>query len=585
MITTQTEFTLSARVIRRKYKVDKNADVIYNGRFLSDWGDGSLLVPDVGNVKLVDTMDDGSYDLVVVTSYIIMSVAKVDDDGIIYDKTDYNNTLDTDAKYLTVTDEAGYASSVSLIKQEDIIFAAQSIDKSVTEIKVSKNTVTGKVENISSEYGRDYFVINGDKYYVSDYFYKTKDYLSSGKFAAYKGEVKSFRLDPDGKIAAYTNESVAAEIKPGYLLKAYIDLSDNEDEVWLKILTKDNEKKNFKVKSNAKVDGRRIGKKAEDMLSCFASEVFEDGTCVTRRSVITYKLNSGDEIIEVDYPYSDAPEEGEPSDSFNKYATYMNTGLQQRNGVLSGRIVLASPTLVFSVPTNEQTAGDDEFEAFSYNFGYDNFVKFDAYSYHKPAVIMDVMVTHESKQEAMRAGGGYDLVTGIRRCIDEDDRVVNELTIMTGSATGTYFCADDVDISKLGKGDIIRYALNDDGEIASYIVYYDCSADKVENNQYNYRCNTYDINADYSNLVGGIYDINGDIVRMFFGNTVPSEKTEFIMNRASGFQKVVFDTDRQTAEVVDNLNSVITYENGGSSYSRIVMSLLYGNPQYMYIYK
>ena len=38
-------------------------------------------------------------------------------------------------------------------------------------------------------------------------------------------------------------------------------------------------------------------------------------------------------------------------------------------------------------------------------------------------------------------------------------------------------------------------------------------------------------------------------------------------------------------KVVDNLNSVITYENGGSSYSRIVMSLLHGNPQYMYIYK
>ena len=578
-------YTVCRGDLQKKYKLDKNADVIYNGRFISDYGDSTLFVPDVGNVKLVDTMDDGRYDLIVINSYIIMSVEKVDDDGIIYDRTNYNNRLDTDTEYLTVTDESGYASSVSLIKRGDVIFAAQSIDRKVTDIKVSKNIVSGKVENILSEYGDDYFVINGDKYYISDYFYKTNDYLQSNKFMSYRDTVQSFHLDPDGKIATYINEATATEIEPGYLLKAYIDLSGNEDEVWLKILTKDNVKKSFQVKSNAKVDGRKIGKKAEEMLSCFANEVFEDGTCITRRSVITYKLNSENKITEVDYPYFGLPEPGESADSFHRYGTYMNNGLQQRNGVLSGRIVLGSPTWVFSVPNNEQTASDEEFEAFSYNFEYDKWVKFDAYSYRKPAVIMDVMVTHESKQEAMKDGGGYQLVTDINQCLDEDEKPVEEITIMEGSDIYKYFVADDLDISKIDKGDIIRFALNNEGRISSVAKYYDCSEDKVENNHYSYMCDIWAMNADYATFVGGIYDINNGIARMFFGDTVPTADTVFLMNKVNGFKKVVFNTKTRKAEVVNDLNSVTTYESGRSNYTRVAVSFRYGAPKYMYIYE
>ena len=568
----------------KKYRLEQNADVIYNGRYLYDWGDGSLLVPQLGTVKLVDTTSNGRYDLVIVTSYKVMSVSKIDEDGTLYDKIDYNNTLKTDSQYLTVTDENGYASSFALIKQDDIIFAAQSIDKDVTEIKVSKNTVTGKVESVSSEDGEDYLVINGDRYFVSDYFYKTDDYSYSGKFEAYKGKEKSFRLDPSGKIATYVNAAVSSEFEPGYLLKAYIDSTDAEDELWLKILTKDNEKKNFKVNSNVKVDGRKRGKNAEDMIKSFASEIRNDGTCVTRRSVITYKVNGDNKIIEVDYPYTDVPEDGEAEDSFHKYASYMNNGLQQRNGVLGGRVVIGNPTWVFSVPNNEQTADFDDFEAFSYNFEYDKWIKFDAYSYRKPAVVMDVMVTHESKQENMRDGGGYQLVTNISQCMDPDNNQTEELTVMEGADIHKYYVADGVNLGNIDKGDIVRFGFDRDGKISDIVKYYDCSEDKVDNNQYSYKCETYAINADYANFIGGIYDINNDVVRMFYGNVTPTKNTEFLVNKVSGFKKVVFNTKIKKAEVVNDLSSVTTYKNGEGDYTRVAVSFRQGAPQYMYIY-
>lgn len=147
----------------KKYRIEKNADLIYNGQACS-LDDVRLITPDTGTVTLSDTDNNGIYDILIVVGYTVRIAqnASKSSENIIY--MDNKGSLDMsenafdDITVLKDNNEIEYTD----IKEWDVLHLAvpPEPEKGRLRIIVSSATASGNVDFI----GEDSITVAGTEY-------------------------------------------------------------------------------------------------------------------------------------------------------------------------------------------------------------------------------------------------------------------------------------------------------------------------------------------------------------------------------------------------------------------------------------
>lgn len=190
------------------YKISRGLNQIYNGKAI--YYDAAKMDPAYGRVILIDNNGDSVYDTVLiedVRNLVVSSYGTVS--NIIqskYDNQPLNLNLFDDEMY-TIHTKDGKPYKLTSLKEWDVLSVQQSDDGKYLDITVSTDTVTGSVEQISTENGITILTIDGKEYEVASTFQNNVNLNYSGTFC----------LDMYGKIAA-ANGSIE-QMKWGYLLE------------------------------------------------------------------------------------------------------------------------------------------------------------------------------------------------------------------------------------------------------------------------------------------------------------------------------------------------------------------------------
>lgn len=224
------------------------ASVFYNGKALTagqmsymsrlDPGDTDFIY---GEVKLTDSGSDGIYDIVEITDYEMLIVARTPStsDYVVSNKVKFvadpvkgyvipsgyisSVTLDPDASgtTITITDASGKNVSITSLKANDVLLVAESLDSKIKTVKVTSSPVTGKISGTSDEG----ITINGKTYKISAY---AEEYFKQNSIKTETSSQGTFYVDAYGTIVYATQAAVTQSTNPYvYIIRVIYD--EDED--------------------------------------------------------------------------------------------------------------------------------------------------------------------------------------------------------------------------------------------------------------------------------------------------------------------------------------------------------------------
>ncbi|MBQ4515920.1 MAG: S-layer homology domain-containing protein, partial [Clostridia bacterium] len=179
---------------KEELDIRANAAFVYNGNGFSPTK--ADLIPENGNVSLIDNDNDGRIDVVIICDYIsyVVDSASADFEKI-YTKFDAGTVqlADSSIDYGIYLDNAeiGFAD----LKEWDVISVQKSKDEEFITIKVCRSPVSGTVTEISEDDGKTYVNLDGDWYTI------VKPYPSSAPEIKI-GSKGIFMRNIDGEIVA-----------------------------------------------------------------------------------------------------------------------------------------------------------------------------------------------------------------------------------------------------------------------------------------------------------------------------------------------------------------------------------------------
>ena len=185
-------------------KLSNTPSVIYNGVLYSDYTVEDLM-PDIGNISLIDNNSDGKYDIVKVTSYKTMVVDNINQtDMVIKNRFDFDGCLpeiclesnDYDIDYEITKN--GIKIGLSDIQAYNILSVAESKNHKTIRIFVSTLAVEGAI-NARNDDGEE-INIDGTIYPMSQDFIK---YIKSGDKGAKAGNEGVLYTDVFGNAAYF----------------------------------------------------------------------------------------------------------------------------------------------------------------------------------------------------------------------------------------------------------------------------------------------------------------------------------------------------------------------------------------------
>lgn len=238
--------------------IDPNATVYVNngkgtGLGLSDTSTATDIVnaikPDRGEIVLVDTDNDGDYDLIKVTEYEIAIVESVNPNtnrinfksertsskGSITLSTDTNKNL---AEWTVTLD--GVAIEVKDLQEYDVLNIVTNDwdDPTYFAIEATRKVVEGSVEKVSNV--DEYVVIAGEKYEIADTLTTLPELEDEGKFY----------LDSKGNIALADTTSVVS----GNYAYLYKTGDGTFSEMYVRMFTKDGADVNYELADKVKIN-------------------------------------------------------------------------------------------------------------------------------------------------------------------------------------------------------------------------------------------------------------------------------------------------------------------------------------------
>lgn len=324
----------------KTYKLADDVVVLLNGEALSDYSQ-DLFNFDLGEIYLVDTNNQGSYDLLIIESPKSLIFNKYSEvSNTIYSKYDEEKIeMPIEAQIDVYID--GETAQLSQLEEWMSIFVFNTADQEYYKICASSKTVTGSCSSLTE----DTITISQDQYNISSVF----EHYTSKTGGVKIGREYVFIVDCYGEVAAIVDTEDASE-KYAFITNAYIN--DDDEAAYIKIYTQDNQKKTYKLKDKVKLGTRTksIAIEAKDILNGNYGITY-DGFHV-KKQLIKYTVNTEGEINYI----SVAEDNTNIQDYDNHYFTldYEKTGsgsLYVYNKMIGGMYCIdAENTIIFNIP-------------------------------------------------------------------------------------------------------------------------------------------------------------------------------------------------------------------------------------------
>ncbi len=507
---------------------------IYNGKFIDTLANDQL-IPETGNLILLDTDVNNVYDIVFVNHFsnlVVETVSSVT--GRVTDKYNNGSLLldpdDTEVMFTLMKD--GQEITPSELKEWDVVSYTVSNDKQLIKAYVSTESILGRVTQVSDEG----FRINN-----SDEIYK--------KAANYPYDIElrdegRFYLDVEGNVAAVdtTASTTGTAIRGayGYLTNAAITGTIDET-IQFKIFTAKGETQVFDGATKIRVNDT-YGLTAEEVLSRFG----KDGAVSPQ--LITYETNSAGRLTGLDIAVDNTSTGAVNKGVFTKNFAAADQVYKSTSGML-GDVRVTEDTIVFDIPAEADTDTTRyavrDYKMFSNNTPYDIIV----YDLQEDFSARAIIVT--SATGVAEAKSPIVLVDEIATAQNEDYDTVDVVygiengkeVELTATDTTIFVKGDN---KKLEQGDIFQYSTNAKGEVDNITLLFDSDAMTTEF--------TNEISTDLTTVYGRVTKKFADSVNVSVNGSVRNYSTadalvyEYNSQRKTGNISVVTAGDIEVFE-------------------------------------
>lgn len=427
--------------------------LIYNGKYEAYNKKYINLSSGSGHIKLLDADRDGKYEIVFVTKYENIVVESVTGSNKITDK--YSGKvlkLDESINY-TLTNGISVMKP-SELREFDVLTVAKSLDESLVNITVTRNSIDGSVTGTD---GKGVYVDKNHYKIASNY----TDTLTIGMSGV-------FYLDAEGRIAA-VNRAGKLSTDYAYLLKAYTD--KNSDVSSFKLFTHDGKERTLEAKDKIKFNGTN-GVKASKAVT----DLTAGGTEV--KQLITVTVNSDNKITAINTAKDNSSTGAADTSNFTKNLILSNTEYTASSSKL-GNVRVSSSTIIFEIDNDTENYSIADKNIFEDKQSYDAIV-YDMEENHTAKVIV---LTGSSVKAS--ADTSIAVVMNVVSAINDKDENAELLEALVDGKEVSVFSENENILvkgsKKLEEGDIIQYKTNSAGEITSIRVLMDISAKDNEN--------------------------------------------------------------------------------------------------------
>ncbi len=580
--------------------------VIYNEKLWGNSDEDSVfdvsMIPELGQIKVLNTDGDGDYDILFIDSYeayVVSSVSsatytitdkitrKAGRDPLVLDYED-------DDQIINFVDEDGEEKKFSDIKKNQSICVKESHDNNGTKVitvVIKGAGVSGEVKSVSNK-----GVTVGTKEYKYSSFapWVAKD--GDDTPAPVKGDTYTFYLDLNDEIIGYTKTASAVNtVNYGYLLRAVID-DDDVDNITMtvEILPKTGSTVKPALYDNTKINGRSINGDYD-----LARDLLEDGAKLQNlgvdesdedkgvRQLIKYstRQKSGktvvDSIVTVE---STSKEEDEKLTLYDGFDSRDTVAYDKTKKLLTGNgeSVYLSNATVFIVPKKLSEVKSYKRGTASNIAASGNHLEvFDVTDSGSATIV----VLYSKTEASASAGSNITSLTGLFRVEDwesqyndsEEKNMIRIWGYLNGASKETpYWVSPESEdaVEDLKKGDIVRFGLDKDGFSKIFDASKDILFDASDYLNQNYffahddskgkdtaAAREYD-KSDLKFIVGSVYSLEKDgsmlVVPQFLeddstleGQPLDSEWALRVSNVKSISPSVIFDYDMSDPDDVE----------------------------------
>ncbi len=612
------------------YNIDSENVVIYNGKLYGDSPEESRfatsMIPDIGQISLLNRDGDNDYDVIFVDSYVPYAVSSVTTstfkitDNITDPSAPVSKVFDytDDSQIIRFESIEGTELSFSSIKKNKAICVKESNPNSgtkLTTVVIMGNPVSGEVKSRSSES----ITIGTQEYRYSP----AAPWMNGSDTVAEpsKGETYTFFTDVNNEIFAYIADENAVKVSYGYIVDCDIDVGEGfgGGSASLRILTQSGSKTWFSLHSTSKINGHKVESDFEGAMDGLIEESFENYGVRDYRQAVKYstKTVKGETVIDELITVTDKRSTGStvPKDEFIMYEGAEDfkrdeeTTFSQENRNFGNSVFLSNAT-VFIVP--ESGEPDDFKKGSTSDFNRDGGYKVE---------VFDITSSKNAKLVVLY-GTAEAFAVNHSTPLFRFDRVENTYDEITGETLSAvygwengaygedewsqamYYISGDSeeDIEDLSKGDLVRFGADANGYVTL----------KAEDIHYSYGDtepfffawdNNYDRNEDAAKkransdtkiIMGTLYSAGKDgIVVVLDPEDDVADLTQAINVSESKFGSANFfsyDTTGSEVEITylgtgaECFDGYSTYEKAPDSASRVLVHVTSGTPKMVIIF-
>ncbi len=413
----------------KKISISSVEKSILNGEAISTSELADLLLSDFeGDIRFCSEKD-GKADAVVIYGYSTYKVAsnsvlneKISfADGRIYDGSAFISYENDENIRVT---KNGEPASVSDIAAGNIISVVQNPPKTHMMIKISTNSVVGKVEKIKD----DKVIIDGIPYRVSDAYEEARKNNSALKELGINVSGK-FLLDCGNRIVSMSSDG--GEYLYGFMTKIGSSRDGFKEKIMLRVFTMENEWQSIELADKLTLDGN------ESTTKEVAFEQLQKTEDIICNNPIRYKLSGKGEAVFLDTLYESVAE-ADDSDRMRISGTWngeFNWSVTSERIYLRGNInsLSLSSTKVFTVPSDLKR----EDKGFSYgppaftSYTTGNLKIYNSDDFHVSPLV--VSVSGGGSTQNFNDITAWSLVCGTFIYVDEEGEIQKGVELFDGS--------------------------------------------------------------------------------------------------------------------------------------------------------
>lgn len=459
-------------------EIRSNMSVMYNYNYTNGFEDNDIIQAD--RLVLIDSNNDGSYDVLNIVYYETFFVKSVDTVNFkVYDKYGAAaldlNTND-DSKTVDVFDVNSQSIDPTAIPVKSVLSVLRDKDLQHITVYISDLKQTGQVSTVKNAENAEEvtYTIDGEEFELANN-YDRVDFIGDIRV----GDYVTLYLTREGKIGGLEKEKAAEDYFYGYVSGAATESGPFEDTVRLLIYNDMGELLKLPLESEVNITG--IGRQKSENIVQMLRDNSSNPNSV--KQLIKYKVNSENVITEITLPTRISDEQLLSDNSaMNRYINLQDAYYNKEYNVFYGKLRVDENTKIMYVPVSEAYVQEIDFYGIQdmndFPSGNYNIESYDVEPDRTAGVIVvrgDFGLGNE-----LQYNSACSVVKDIISAVDEDGVPITQIEVIRNSeelvfnmaetcSTTQYYRGENGPVAcEIKKGDIIRFGTDSEGNISDW---------------------------------------------------------------------------------------------------------------------